>query len=151
MIKGMLMFISAVAIISCLQAQEANYDESGVPDYVLPDLLTNSAGSEEKTASDWEKIRRPEVLSLFEQNVYGKVPDRYYIQSQEVLIHEQNALDGLADRYEIKISIEKNDRVASFNLLVYLPADAKTAVPVFIGCNFNGNHTIHPDPGILVT
>ena len=151
MIKRMLMFFSAVAIISCLQAQDANYDESRVPDYVLPDPLVNEDGSAVKTASDWEKIRRPEILGLFEQNVYGKVPDGDYIQSNEVLIHEQNALGGKADRYEIKISIEKNERVLSFNLLVYLPADAKAAVPVFMGCNFNGNHTIHPDPGILVT
>ena len=150
MIKRMLLFFSAVAIISCLQAQDANYDESRVPEYVLPDPLVNEDGSAVKTASDWEKIRRPEVLSLFEQNVYGRVPDGDYIQSNEVIIHEQNALDGKADKYEIKISIEKNERVLSFNLLVFLPADAKAAVPVFMGCNFNGNHTIHPDPGILV-
>ena len=81
----MLMFFSAVAIISCLQAQEANYDESRVPDYVLPDLLTNEAGSRVKTVSDWEKIRRQEVLDLLEQNVYGKVPDGEYRQSHEVL------------------------------------------------------------------
>jgi hypothetical protein len=145
------MFLGAVALISCLQAQEANYDESNVPEYVLPDLMTNEAGSEVKTANDWEKIKRPEVLRLFEQNVYGKVPDSEYRQSHEVLYHEQNALDGLADRYEIKISIEKNDREQSFNLLVYLPADAKGPVPVFMGLNFNGNHTIYPDPGILIT
>ena len=147
----MLMFFSAVAIISCLQAQEENYDESRVPEYTLPDLLTSEAGSEVKTASDWEKIRRPEVLGLFEQNVYGKVPDGDYRQSNEVLIHQQNALEGKADRYEIKISFEKNDRVLSFNLLVYLPAGASEPVPVFMGLNFKGNHTIHTDPGILLT
>jgi hypothetical protein len=147
----MLMFFSAVAVISSLQAQEANYDESRVPEYVLPDLLVTEAGTAVKTAGDWEKIRRPEVLGLFEQYVYGKAPDRGYRQSHEVLIHQQKALDGLADRYEIKISVEKNDRVISFNLLVYLPADAKVPVPVFMGCNFNGNHTINPDPGILIT
>jgi hypothetical protein len=151
MIKRMLLFFSAVAIISCLQAQDANYDESRVPDYDLPELLVSEDGSAVKTASDWEKIRRPEILGLFEQNVYGKVPDGDFIQSNEVLIHQQNALDGLADRYEIKISIEKNDRVISFNLLIYLPADTQVPVPVFMGLNFKGNHTIHLDPGILLT
>lgn len=145
------MFFSAFAIISCLPAQEANYDESRVPDYVLPDLLTNETGSELNTARDWEKIRRPEVLDLFEQYVYGKVPEGDYRQSHEVLSHEQNVLDGAGDRYEIKISIEKNDRVLSFNMLVYLPADTKGSVPVFMGLNFNGNHTIDTDPGILIT
>ena len=151
MTRRMLILICVVTTAMCSWSQEANYDESRVPEYVLPDLLTSEAGSEVKTASDWEKIRRPEVLRLFEQNVYGKIPDGDYSQSHEVLSHEQNVLEGKADRYEIKISIEKNDRVLSFNLLVFLPADAKAAVPVFMGCNFNGNHTIHPDPGILVT
>jgi len=151
MIKKILMFFGAFSIISCLPAQEANYDESNVPDYVLPELLTNETGSEVKTARDWEKIRRPVVVDLFEQYVYGKVPEGDYRQSHEVLSHEQNALDGLADRYEIKISIERNDRVISFNLLVYLPADTRVPVPLFIGCNFDGNHTIHPDTGILLT
>jgi hypothetical protein len=151
MIKRILIFFSTIAIILCSQAQEANYDESMVPDHILPDLLTNEDGSEVKTVSDWEKIRRPEVLGLFEQNVYGKIPDGEYRQSHEVLYHEQNALDGLADRYEIKISIEKNDQKLSFNLLVYLPAAAGWPVPVFMGLNFKGNHTIHHDPGILLT
>jgi hypothetical protein len=151
MIKRILMFFSAIAIISCSQAQEANYDESRVPDYVLPELLVNEDGSKVKTASEWEKIRRPEVLGLFQQNVYGRVPDGDYSQSHEVLVHEQNALGGLADRYEIKISIEKNDREISFNLLVYLSADTKVPVPVFMGYNFDGNHTIHPDTGIILT
>jgi hypothetical protein len=145
------MFLGAVALISCLQAQEANYDESNVPDYVLPELLINKDGSQVKKVKDWENVRRPEVLGLFEQNMFGKVPAGDYKQSHEVISQEQNALDGVADRYEIKISIEKNDRVQSFNLLVYLPADAKGPVPVFMGLNFNGNHTIYPDPGILIT
>ena len=147
----MLMFFSAVAIVLCLQAQEANYDESMVSEYVLPELLVSEDGTAVKTSSDWEKIRRPEVLDLFEQYVYGKVPEGDYIQPNEVLVHQQDALDGAADRYEIKISIEKNDRKISFNLLVYLPAGTKGPVPLFMGYNFDGNHTIHPDTGILLT
>jgi hypothetical protein len=36
---------------------------------------------------------------------------------------------------------------ASFELLVYLPAATK-APRVFLGLNFGGNHTVHPDPAI---
>lgn len=151
MIKRILMFLGAVAIVFCLHAQEANYDESMVPEYTLPDLLINEAGSQVKKAKDWEKTRRPEVLRLFEQNMFGKVPEGDYRQSFEVLSHEPKTLGGLAERYEIKISIEKNDKVLTFNLLVYLPAEAKGPVPVFMGLNFNGNHTIYPDTGILIT
>ncbi len=151
MMKKIYVLFSLVAIISNLQAQEANYDESLVPEYVLPDLLTCEDGSNVKTAGEWEKIRRPEVLGLFERFVYGRVPGGDYIQSNEVLIHQKNALEGKADRYEIKISIERNDRLLSFNLLVYLPTGVSQPVPVFMGYNFNGNHTINPDPGIIIT
>ena len=41
--------------------------------------------------------------------------------------------------------------VQSFDLLVYLPADAKGPVPIFMGLNFNGNHTIDTDTGIRIT
>ncbi|MCK5464103.1 MAG: hypothetical protein KAI95_13845, partial [Bacteroidales bacterium] len=104
MTRRMLILICIVSIAICSQAQEENYDESMVPDYVLPELLVSEDGSAVQTADAWEKIRRPEVMGLFQQNVYGKVPDGDYSQSHEVLVHEQNALDGLADRYEIKIS-----------------------------------------------
>jgi hypothetical protein len=132
-------------------AWEANYDESKVPLYVLPELLVSADGSVMETADDWESIRRPEILALFKQYVYGRVPYGSCTQSNEVLKHEQNALDGLADRYEIKISVDRDDREIQFNLLVYLPAGTDAPVPVFMGYNFDGNHTIHPDTGILLT
>jgi hypothetical protein len=35
------------------------------------------------------------------------------------------------------------------DLLVYLPALASGPAPLFLGLNFKGNHTIHPDPAIV--
>ena len=39
------------------------------------------------------------------------------------------------------------------DLLLYLPknAAAATRVPAFLGLNFGGNHSIHPDPGITLS
>ena len=132
-------------------SQQANYDESSVPFYVLPDPLKRADQSPVLTAEDWEKNRRPEVLGLFQENVYGRVPDGDYRQSYEVLSQNPEALNGRAEKYQIRIAIERNDRKLSFDLLVYLPADAKKPVPLFLGHNFNGNHTIHADPDIRVT
>mgnify|MGYP000350857605 CR=1 FL=1 len=36
-------------------------------------------------------------------------------------------------------------------ILIYRPRDAKTPVPVFLGLNFGGNHTVHSDPGITLS
>lgn len=37
------------------------------------------------------------------------------------------------------------------HLLVYLPNHLGKPAPVFLGLNFFGNHTIHPDPGITLS
>ncbi|HUD13651.1 MAG TPA: hypothetical protein VMQ56_08350 [Terracidiphilus sp.] len=53
----------------------ANYDESKAnpfPD--LPDPLTLNNGEKVTTASMWWDKRRPEVVEMFEKEVYGRVP-----------------------------------------------------------------------------
>ena len=142
-----------ITAVSCRQEKqwEPNYDESRVPAYELPDPLVCMDGSPVSTAADWERVRRPEILGLFQEYVYGRVPDGEFAQSSEILSQQENALEGQAYRREIKISVSRNDRKVSFNLLVYLPAGASGPVPVFMGYNFHGNHTINPDTGIMVT
>jgi hypothetical protein len=53
----------------------ANYDESKAnpfPD--LPDPLTLNSGEKVTTASMWWDKRRPELVEMFEKEVYGRVP-----------------------------------------------------------------------------
>ena len=61
---------------------EANYDESEMPGYTLPELLPPGIDSREK----WEKIRRPELLRLFKEVMYGELPpmpDRIHYEGKE--------------------------------------------------------------------
>jgi hypothetical protein len=44
-----------------------NYDEAKVGNHPLPDLKLT-------TAEEWTKTRRPEILKLFEDHVFGKTP-----------------------------------------------------------------------------
>ncbi len=53
-----------------------NYDESKVPKYTLPELLKTADGRQITTSDEWEKIRRPEIQKLFENQVFGKSPDK---------------------------------------------------------------------------
>ena len=66
------------------EADEANYDESKIPPYTLPALLKTSDGREITTVQQWEQIRRPELLSVFTEQVYGKMPaDKVDVVLQE--------------------------------------------------------------------
>lgn len=63
-----------------MQAQnneKPNYDESKVPAYTLPDVLKTTTGATINNKTAWEQTRRPEILTLFENNVYGQMPKSY--------------------------------------------------------------------------
>jgi hypothetical protein len=53
----------------------ANSDESKATQYTsIPDPLVYNNGKQVKTAKDWWKKRRPEIVELFDREVYGRVP-----------------------------------------------------------------------------
>jgi len=53
----------------------ANYDESKATVYPqLPDPLTLKNGKPVKTAAQWWKLRRPEIVEDFDREVYGRAP-----------------------------------------------------------------------------
>ena len=53
---------------------EPNYDEQKMPPVVLPDALKCLDGRRVRTADDWLRFRRPELLRLFEETMYGTLP-----------------------------------------------------------------------------
>src|SRR5262245_54319034 len=52
----------------------SNYDESKVAPYSLPDPLVLSNGKPVRNADTWTKQRRPELIKLYETEIYGRVP-----------------------------------------------------------------------------
>jgi hypothetical protein len=53
----------------------ANYDEAKAnPFPVLPDPLVLNNGKKVTTAKDWWNKRRPEIVEMFDREVYGRVP-----------------------------------------------------------------------------
>jgi hypothetical protein len=63
----------------------ANYDESKANPYPsLPDPLVFANGKPVVTAHDWWKRRRPELVELFDREVYGRTPPRTPSVSWEV-------------------------------------------------------------------
>lgn len=128
-------------------ARKANYNEADVPEYTLPDALTQENGKPVKTAKQWMKKRRPELLQLFKTEMFGKAPKHPKDLHFKVLSEDRDAFGGLATRKEINVYLTK-DNNKYFTILMYVPNQRSGAVPLFFGLNFKGNHTISTDPGI---
>lgn len=129
-----------------------NYDESKVPDYTLPDPLVMSDGRPVKDARTWREQRRPEVLELFRSQVYGRSPiGRPEGMSFKPFDLDRNALEGKAIRKQVSIQFAGQKDWPGMDLLMYLPNRVNGPAPVFLILNFQGNHSVHPDPGIKIS
>jgi hypothetical protein len=124
-----------------------NYDEEALPAYTLPDPLVGEDGQSIKTTAVWVEKRRPEILRLFETQVYGKAPEQKPALEFDTSSEDRVALDGNAIRKEVTIAVVMPRGRVPLRLLLYVPKSDEPA-PVFLGLNFNGNHAVHMDPGI---
>jgi len=132
-------------------AQETNYDESLVPDYILPNALLSTNNTPITNASAWKSQRRTEILGLFEQHVYGRTPAKSLEPRFEITSTDSNALNGSATRKEITVYFTNDSEGPSMDILLYLPNGQTEPVATFVGLNFYGNHSIHPDPNITLS
>ncbi|MCA9428257.1 MAG: acetylxylan esterase [Candidatus Omnitrophica bacterium] len=130
---------------------EPNYDESKVPEYTLPDPLVLSNSEKVTDAKTWKEVRRPEILNLFAEEVYGKTPEAPDLLRYQVIETSDEALDGKAIRKQVRIFFTQDKAEPKMDLLIYLPKGAEKPVPLMIGLNFYGNHTIHSDPAIILS
>ncbi len=131
--------------------QKANYDEAQIPPYRLPELLVSEQGQNINTARQWWEIRRPELFNLFQNQVYGKVPEADVKINFTEIEKSNDALFGKAIRKQIKISVSGNGQQRDILMLIYLPNNQNKPVPLFLGLNFYGNHTIYHDTAIVLT
>ena len=128
-----------------------NYDEAKVPPYTLPDPLTLADGTKVTSARLWSQRRRPEILRLFEEHMYGKAPGRPRGMQFETRSVDKMALGGKATRKEVSVYFTNRPSGARMDILIYLPNQRTGPVPIFLGLNFNGNHAVHKDPGITLS
>ena len=129
---------------------DVNYDESKVPEFVVPDPLKTFNGKKVKNVKKWEKKCRPELLEFFSKNIYGEIPGELKISSVEVVEESNDAVNGKANRKQVEISFQKDDLTLDFTILIYLPKNVEKA-PLFVGYNFYGNHTITEDVNVIIS
>jgi hypothetical protein len=127
-------FFISIAV-SAQDHKESNYDEAKVPVYALPDPLTTEAGKKVNNKNVWEKNRRPELLKLFEDNVYGQVPKDY--DSIRYTLNNENpkSMEGKAHMKEVAIEVFRNNRSVKINLVLFTPNNASRPAPAFLLIN----------------
>ncbi len=127
----------------------ANYDESKVGSYTLPDPLVIGNGQRIEKRADWP-ARRREILELFASRMYGRTPATKTKIALREASRESRALGGLATRRELTVLLTGNADGPKMSLLLYLPNQRRGPVPVFLGMNFQGNHSVSSEPGIAL-
>ncbi|MBC8352514.1 MAG: acetylxylan esterase [Planctomycetes bacterium] len=151
LLQSSAILITLFASSAFAQPQGYNYDESKVPTFELPDPLVLADGQKVVDAKTWQEKRRPEILKLFEEQVYGRSPQPRDDMSFEVASVDKRALGGKAIRKEVTVYFSADKSGPQMSVLIYLPAKATGPTPAFVGYNFGGNHTVADDPGITLS
>jgi hypothetical protein len=134
-----------------------NYDEAKIPPYTMLDPLQMADGAPVTTSQQWWSQRRPEIVSLFERNIYGRVPEAAENTGTRVVVVEPptEALGGAARREQVDLIFRSTASADSstrrLRVLLYVPARATGPVPVVFGLNGGGNQSVVDDPGIRPT
>ncbi len=142
-------FFVLIGLYAKAQLPPANYDESKIPPYILPELMRLDNGKLVKTSKQWEQEQRPRIRQLFEAHVYGTIPAAPTGLHFKLVKENRNALNGKAISRQVNIYFSNGEDVPFLTLLLYVPKSVKK-VPVFAGLNFKGNQTIDADPDILM-
>jgi hypothetical protein len=116
-----------------LFAQEQfNYDESKVPALVLPDPFVSTEGEIINSIEEWESIRRPELMRLFTENIYGPIPRDFDEIHFNVSSDSDHLYKEVAMKKNVDIKVTRNGKSQTIKLFVFLPLGGKGPHPVFL-------------------
>jgi hypothetical protein len=72
---------------------------------------------------------------------YGRIPGQPANMHFKTIDEDNAALNGKATRKQVRIYFGQGEAVPFTTVLLYLPNNSNKKVPVFLGLNFDGNHT----------
>jgi hypothetical protein len=121
-----------------------NYDESKVPDYSLPEILKTADGKKIKNKKTWESTRRPEIVSLFEDNIYGHMPKAYDSIDFKIINQQSQAMGGKATLKETDIMVWKTGKQVVIHLVLFIPNNLKSSASVFLLINNRSRDNADP-------
>jgi len=151
-----LLLFSLLALASFAQKEKlakvvagfpVNYEEDSVGTYLLPDVLTLNNGQKVGDAKTWTEKRRPEIIKLFEEEQFGKMPPRPAAIRFDVFDKGTEAFNGKAIRKQVRVYFTK-DTAHKMDLLIYFPAKQTKPSPLLLIINFSANSSVVDDPGV---
>jgi hypothetical protein len=153
----LLALIAFAVVFSGAVARAVNYDESKVGTFTLPDPLIMQSGLPVLDTNDWVRLRRPEILKLYQGYIYGN-GTRWRNMIDKVSDVDGHALGGLAVRKQINLEFYNYSNRTNNNptnnlvmhVLLYTPAAATNPVPTFLCLQFSGNYTVTDDTNIVI-
>jgi len=115
------------------------YDQSKIPHYDLPLLLVTAEGQPVTTAEQWRNVRRPQIMSLFSNLVYGRVPapSSPIETTFEVKKTDPEFMGGKATRKDVQIRLSNDKGMVEMLVLVFVPNKGARPVPAFMKHSFN--------------
>ncbi len=118
-----------------------NEDESKVPPLTLPDPFVSEAGQLIQSVSDWENIRRPELLRVFTDEVYGPIRSDFDGISFKEVTENTNPYPDLTVFKELDITVSRNGASHTMRLNVFLPKSRKEPAPIILLINYEPAYT----------
>ena len=136
-------FLAGLMIWQREYRRRMNFDEKKVRPYTLPPIPDSREA--------WE-AQRETILRNAKDCLYGMLPPAPDKIELKLLAERKDALNGTALRREYRVyCIMNNGRKFDFDLMLYVPLNAKTPPPVFVIENFYGNQASTPDPDVRPT
>lgn len=163
LIRAMLIGSNVLACANGVRADEPKYhdkdvvyDESQVPPYDLPELLVTAEGQRIESPEQWFTVRRPQIMALFGNLIYGIVPaPETPIQTTfEVVTINNQFMGGRAVRKDVRIRFQNAKGTADLQILVFTPRGQDQPAPAFLQLSFantrDDGHDADPNrPGFL--
>jgi hypothetical protein len=115
----------------------ANYEESVAnPCPELPKILVTEKGKKVTTPEIWWKTRRPQIVDLFEREVYGKIPDNVPKVDWKIEVAE-NEFVGRIPVIARKLTGHADNSAyplldVNIDMMLVIPTNVKGPVPVLI-------------------
>lgn len=126
-----------------------NQDEGRAFAFAPADVLKKPDGGTVVSAFDWLENVKPRAKEFFAREIYGApIPRPQKLEFR--LVESGDAPNADAVRRQFKAVASNGSKVFAFDILVYIPKNARGKVPAFVSPNFYGNHAFWNDSAVAL-